>query len=374
MIPSIGTPPQMDAPASPPTKLFISYARQDLNFVDEIVGGLELAQFHPLIDRHAIMGGDDWKRRIGNLIAEADIFIFILTPASVVSEQCAREISEATQLSKRILPVLARPLGDARPPAPIPSLNYVRFDDGSTFTTAMKVLVRAIKADLDWINQHTRLLARAQDWHGAGRPANRLLLGVDVEDAKRWAARRPNDSPELTGLHHEFIHASEQASLERESVERRRAHRAIAGMFAAILLAFGATGSAYYAYLKRQESEIQRSKVEAVSRSLGEIIVRPLESNTTEVRREFRSVIGEVAASADAAVFTQALFDLLKARDTYRVQLGVLVGLSKIKGGWQATDGQRNFIEELMKSMDKRDAAYRDALIAAEKNMRKGGN
>ena len=50
--------------------------------------------------------------------------------------------------------------------------------------------MRALKSDLAWLREHTRLLARASEWNEAGRPANRLLTDTAVADAKAWAARR----------------------------------------------------------------------------------------------------------------------------------------------------------------------------------------
>ena len=79
----------------------------------------------------------------------------------------------------------------------------------------LTALARARLTDLDWLREHTRLLARAMEWDGAGRQANRMLGGGDIAAAKTWAARRPREAPEPTELHLAFIHASEQAELER---------------------------------------------------------------------------------------------------------------------------------------------------------------
>jgi len=53
-----------------------------------------------------------------------------------------------------------------------------------------------------------------------GRPANRLLSGDDIAEAKAWVARRPKGAPEPTPLHLDFIRASEQEADERLSEQR----------------------------------------------------------------------------------------------------------------------------------------------------------
>ena len=58
-------------------RVFISYSRDDLKFADQLDAALTLYGFECLIDRHGISGGEDWKRRLGNLISEADTEIFV---------------------------------------------------------------------------------------------------------------------------------------------------------------------------------------------------------------------------------------------------------------------------------------------------------
>jgi hypothetical protein len=69
-------------------RVFISYSRDDLNFADQLEAALTLCGFECLIDRHDISGGEDWKRRLGNLIGEADTIVFVLSPSSARSPIC----------------------------------------------------------------------------------------------------------------------------------------------------------------------------------------------------------------------------------------------------------------------------------------------
>src|SRR6516162_8426251 len=108
-------------------RVFISYSRDDLDFADQLDAALNACGFECLIDRHGISGGEDWKRRLGNLIREADTVVFVLSPTSARSEICAWEVEEATRLGERILPVNCRPLEGASPPPRLRDLNYIFF-------------------------------------------------------------------------------------------------------------------------------------------------------------------------------------------------------------------------------------------------------
>src|SRR5215469_12102075 len=81
-------------------RVFISYSRDDLKFADQLDDALNACGFECLIDRHGISGGEDWKRRLGNLITEADTVVFVLSPSSSRSEICDWEVEEAARLNK----------------------------------------------------------------------------------------------------------------------------------------------------------------------------------------------------------------------------------------------------------------------------------
>src|SRR6516164_9677998 len=208
-------------------RVFISYSRDDLNFADQLDAALNLCGFECLIDRHDISGGEDWKRRLGNLISEADTIVFVLSPSSARSPICAWEVEEATRLNKRILPIVWRPLGSVSPPQPLQDRNYIFFYEepklsGSGFGTGLAGLVAALNTDFDWLREHTRYLQRATEWERGGRPANRLLSGDDIAEAKAWLARRPKSAPEPTALHLDFIRASEEEAEARASAQRKQ--------------------------------------------------------------------------------------------------------------------------------------------------------
>ena len=209
-------------------RVFISYSRDDLKFADQLDDALNACGFECVIDRHGISGGEDWKRRLGNLIREADTVVFVLSPTSARSEICDWEVEEATRLGKRILPIICQPLEGASPPPRLRERNYIYFYDdpkaapGSGFGTGLAKLISALNTDFEWVREHTRYLQRASEWDKGGRPANRLLSGDDIADAKVWAARRPKNAPEPTALHLDFIRASEDEAQARTSAQRKQ--------------------------------------------------------------------------------------------------------------------------------------------------------
>jgi TPR repeat protein len=222
--------PQAGPPASSSKgklRVFISYSRDDLDFADQLTAALDFSGFECFIDREGISGGEEWKRSLGSLISEADTIVFVLTPSSARSPICDWEVEEATRLNKRILPIIYRPLEGVSPPPRLRELNYIFFYKepkvpGSGFGTGLAKLVTALNTDFDWLREHTRYLQRAIEWDTGGRPANRLLSGDDIAEAKAWVARRPKGAPEPTPLHLDFIRASEEEAEARLSDQRKQ--------------------------------------------------------------------------------------------------------------------------------------------------------
>jgi WD40 repeat protein len=301
----------------PPGKLkvFISYSRDDLDFADHIDVALDFAGFAPTLDRHGIHGAENWQDKLGALIRESDTVVFVLTPASTRSQICHWEVKQAVALGKRIIPVVAKPLGDATAPAELSALNYIFFypdpkRPGSSVRSGSKELVKSLKTDLGWMQRHTRLLQRAFEWDAGGRRSHRLLSGGDITEAKAWLAARPMEAAAPTDLQAEYIRASEAEELrltserERELAERERlvknaevatnereaalareageraareeaqqraaafavreaeqarrvTRRTMMGLGASLLLALGAGAAGWYAWTQRQDAVIQ---------------------------------------------------------------------------------------------------------------------
>jgi formylglycine-generating enzyme required for sulfatase activity len=210
-------------------KVFISYSRRDsADFADELVVGLELAGFAPFLDRHDIAVGEDWELQLGRLIQEADAVVFVVSPEAMKSERCGWEIDRALALSRRLLPVIFKPLPETDIPQSLRRLQFVRFDVGPGLARPLAQLAEALRRDADWIREHTRLGELAARWQVRDRSESLLLRGDDLDAAKVWAIKRKNEVPEITDLQRAFLNASEQAEavrIVRAKATRRQVRR-----------------------------------------------------------------------------------------------------------------------------------------------------
>ena len=193
-------------------KIFISYARADgAALAEDLVTGLELVGFEPFLDRHDIAAAEDWEARLGALIQNADTVVFIISPAAVKSERCAWEVDCAAKLGKRLIPIQGPPVPEAEVPERLRRLNYIFFREGQSPLKPLTELATALRQDVEWIREHTRLSEIAARWQArsrAGGAADDLLLrGGDLTDATAWAARRKENAPEITELQRSYLAA-----------------------------------------------------------------------------------------------------------------------------------------------------------------------
>src|SRR6266550_1590181 len=166
-----------DADAGEKLKVFISYSRKDSTFADELLTGLQVAGLAPFLDRHDIAAGEDWEARLGGLIAQSDTVVFVVSPEAVRSERCRWEVDRTIELSKRLLPVIFKPVPEHDIPKKLSRLQFVRFDTGRGITRPLAELAEALRQDLDWIREHTRLGELARRWEARVRPESLLLRG-----------------------------------------------------------------------------------------------------------------------------------------------------------------------------------------------------
>ncbi|HEX2165656.1 MAG TPA: toll/interleukin-1 receptor domain-containing protein [Longimicrobiales bacterium] len=93
--------------------VFISYSHTDTEFVDQLAFHLVAENTHVWVDRWEIHVGDSLRQKVETALGEAAAVLFILSPASVQSDWCQRELSaglvrELEEKRVVVLPVLIK--------------------------------------------------------------------------------------------------------------------------------------------------------------------------------------------------------------------------------------------------------------------------
>ncbi|MEO6014247.1 MAG: toll/interleukin-1 receptor domain-containing protein [Devosia sp.] len=232
-------------------QVFISYSRKDSAAAERLRLSLIAEGFEAYLDKHDIAAGEEWRERLGRLIATADTMVFLVSPDSIASPICDWEVDHAELLGKRIIPVVCRSPEGVEVPARLRRLNYVFMRDATEEAAQLPRLSEAIKVDIAWVRTHTRYGEIALEWDQAMRPSRLLLRGASIREAEHWRDTRPSAAPALTEVQSTYVAASRRGASNRQ-------RGWVAGSLA---IATVATGLSIYAFVQQQAAEEGRRQV-----------------------------------------------------------------------------------------------------------------
>jgi WD40 repeat protein len=215
-------------------QVFISYSRRDKDFVRRLSAALSAHQRKAWVDWKDIPLTAEWQQEILTNIEAADTFVFVISPDSVASNNCRKEIDHAATNNKRLVPILYQSVPDDDVPETIARFQRIDLSEESSFDPGFAALIKALDTDLDWVRAHTRLLTRAKEWERQARDRSFLLRGRDLREGKDCVDRNAAREPKLTPLQMQFLLASRKAA-----IRQRRIMFGIAAVTAVILVALG---------------------------------------------------------------------------------------------------------------------------------------
>ena len=246
------TRPAGQRPGEGKARVFVSYSRKDSEFATWLRGALAEHGIEVFLDIEDTLPGEEWWRRLQELIGQTDTVIFVLSRNSLASSVCRDEVAHALKLNKRIFPAVIADIDWASAPDGLAKIHSVYFDDVAKRDAALGQLVGALETDIVWIREHTRLGELAHHWDTHGRRSADLLRRRALDDAELWLTQRPKTARSPTNLHQEYIQASRIAA-------RKWMRLAVAG---SVGIAIAMAGVGAVAYLQKLEAEQQRAEAE----------------------------------------------------------------------------------------------------------------
>lgn len=125
--------------------IFISYARKDKPFCNHFVGPLQKV-FTVWYDGR-LKGGQNWKKEIYRRLLWCDVFIYLLSPDSVESYPCQKELEVVLKLNRPIIPILINK--DTQIPNSLSDLQYIDMSEGLTPENIAELLAVLMEVDRD---------------------------------------------------------------------------------------------------------------------------------------------------------------------------------------------------------------------------------
>jgi len=226
-----------EGPPTEPGRLdaFISYTRHDAAFVDALRDGLTERGKQVWVDRTKIEPAAEWRQRIERGIEGANSLIFVISPESVISQECVNELEIASRHNKLVVPVVYRDVDPEGLPEALTKRNWIFYRENDDSANAIDEIVEALDSDLEWRDAHTRLGVRTKEWTESNRDRSFLLRGSDLRSGEEWlAGTSSHQKTPPTNLQMEFLLASRKGS---DRFQRTWRGALTAGLAVAVVLA-----------------------------------------------------------------------------------------------------------------------------------------
>jgi len=212
------------------------------------------------VDWQGIDYSTRWWEEICAGIENADNFVLILSPDSLNSIYCHREIEHARKHNKRIIPFIYRAwdekalvggwytVPEMRPHEAMARANWetlqaIQYIDypgklNADFDRSIDALLSTVDTDPERVRLHTRLLLRLRDWEGRGRSPSALLRGDELAAYETWLAQTDtaNDEPRATADQRAYIAESRRVEDDEQRQDALRERRIGQFRVAAVVL------------------------------------------------------------------------------------------------------------------------------------------
>jgi CHASE2 domain-containing sensor protein len=191
------------------TDVFLSYSEKERTFMEKVANSLRRECFTVWTNLTDINSGSDFVEAIYRGLEEADNVVYLMSPASVASPYCQMELAHARMHKKRIIPVLIKEVELEQVPPELSALQFITIADTeqeSQYHAAIAKLIKVLREDAAYHEQHKIVLAKAVKWERQKRNPSILLRGYNLRQAEAWlkvAKQRTQHSS--TPLQEEFI-------------------------------------------------------------------------------------------------------------------------------------------------------------------------
>ena len=130
------------------TEIFISYSRKDKPFVQELCKTFVTLDRKIWVDLEDIPPTAEWWKEITDAITKAQNFLFVVSPDSIASDMCRRELAFAIEQHKRLIPIVRRHVDPNELPEAIAKVQLFFFSETENFNDTIVALLNGKRPTL----------------------------------------------------------------------------------------------------------------------------------------------------------------------------------------------------------------------------------
>jgi len=205
------------------TEVFLCYSQIDADFAQILNNALQAAGRITWFDQTGADSTGEESREIFANIESATNFAYIISPETVTTAYCTKELEHAQTHNKRIIAIYSEETPKSVIPDVIASMNVLDFTKAD-FSASFSELIKVLDSDREYLEHHSHWVQLATKWKEKNRNADLLLRGSELTNAQKWlqSAIAEKKSPPPSELQIEFIERSDEAFKAFIAKERQR--------------------------------------------------------------------------------------------------------------------------------------------------------
>ena len=171
------------------TQVFLCAAQEDLLVKEQVRKSLIRQEFTVWNRIINVQMGEDLQLATNRGIEEADNLVYLLSPESLRSQHCQRELDYAFSLKKRIIPLQVRPVEPHQMPEALKNLHCIDLSDNvvdADYEQDENQLIKVLRQNAKYHRSHKLLLAKALKWERQKHNASILLRGYNLRQFEAW--------------------------------------------------------------------------------------------------------------------------------------------------------------------------------------------
>ena len=207
-------------------KIFVSYARVDKPYCIRII---ETLHAHDVWYDQRLYAGQDWWKEILRRLDWSEVFVYLLSPDSVASLYCRRELELALRLKRDIIPVLIN--SETVLPETMKDWQYVDLSDSLTVENVSQLLNAVLMVERQRASSAGRPAA-IED--GGSGPAPTVKPAVSISEAVRALENGEYDKAvmllkqaQASGYQSRFVSLDKLLRIAESSVNERSEAREV---------------------------------------------------------------------------------------------------------------------------------------------------
>jgi hypothetical protein len=107
--------------------VFISYSRQDRNFVERLSAALKFAGVQTWTDVENVSAGANWQNEIEKGLLQAQVFLYVASRNTSTSKWMEQELAAFMRGTGRVIPIIIDDQGPITLPALLQQFQWVDF-------------------------------------------------------------------------------------------------------------------------------------------------------------------------------------------------------------------------------------------------------